>query len=238
MCSVCSPIHFLCNNTQIFKTFIGVWDGLGIGLAWCVLWRTFVGMNLPLLPTTAPDATGPLSPAERTYALDLLRHTQEALRQALIGLSPAQQQFVPAPNRWSVAQNAEHIVLVETGILAKVKYNLALPEDPAKRETLRLTDVDVIKSVRSRQAGIMAPDPFLPTGRYADVGEAMEAVDRLRQEAIAYVETETGNFRTHYFNHFVFGTLDAYQAVLLLVSHGERHRKQIEEVKASAGYPA
>jgi hypothetical protein len=66
----------------------------------------------------------------------------------------------------------------------------------------------------------------------------MAAFDQQRKLAIAYLETETTDFRTHYFVHFRLGTLDAYQAILLMVSHDERHRKQIEEIKADAGFPA
>jgi hypothetical protein len=31
---------------------------------------------------------------------------------------------------------------------------------------------------------------------------------------------------------------DAFEFILLIGAHSERHTKQIEEVKASAGYPA
>ena len=34
------------------------------------------------------------------------------------------------------------------------------------------------------------------------------------------------------------GEVDAYQGILFLSAHTERHTKQIEEVKATTGYPA
>ena len=37
--------------------------------------------------------------------------------------------------------------------------------------------------------------------------------------------------------HPLFKTMDAYQAMLMLSAHSERHTAQINEVKAAAGYP-
>ncbi len=103
---------------------------------------------------------------------------------------------------------------------------------------MKLSDVFVIKAVRSRGTAAPAPDRFVPTGRYADAQASFGVFEQQRAAAMEYVQTTTGDFRTHYFEHPFLGTLDVYQAVLLLASHGERHRKQIEEVKADPGFPA
>jgi hypothetical protein len=34
-----------------------------------------------------------------------------------------------------------------------------------------------------------------------------------------------------------FGTLDCYQLSLMMAAHTERHRKQMEEVKANPNFP-
>jgi hypothetical protein len=111
------------------------------------------------------------------------------------------------------------------------------PANPEKRAELKYSDVDVIKAVRSRSVTLPAPDPFVPTGRFAPINEAMAAFDQQRAAAIVYTQTVTDDLRTHYFRHIALGWLDSYQAILLLASHGERHRKQIEEVKADPGFP-
>jgi DinB superfamily len=129
-------------------------------------------------------------------------------------------------------------VLVETGIFQRIQHGMSEPTNPDRRAEINFSDVNVIKAIRSRTVQVAAPDPFVPTGRFGDITDTMAAFDQQRERAIVYLETETNDFRTHYFVHFRLGTLDAYQAILLMVSHGERHRKQIEEIKADAGFPA
>ena len=181
--------------------------------------------------------SGPVSEVERAYAIDVLQSTQAALHQAINGLTDNQLAYKPSSDRWSIAENAEHVVLVEMGIFGAIKKGMDYPANPDKRAELKYSDVDVIKAVRSRAVTLPAPDPFVPTGRFASISETMAALDQQRAAAIAYTQTVTDNLRTHYFRHIALGWLDSYQAILLLASHGERHRKQIEEVKADPGFP-
>jgi uncharacterized damage-inducible protein DinB len=182
------------------------------------------------------DTIGPISTEERQYAVDLLKTTQKSLNDAVAGLSEEQQHFKPAPDRWSVLECVEHIVLVEKALSRTIQTSLTMPADLARRATVKVSDVQVIKSVRSRNRAISAPPPFEPTGRYQVLEAAMKTFNCQRNAAIAYVEAMPDDLRLHYFQHFVLGTLDAYQAILLLASHGERHRKQIEEIKAVEGF--
>jgi uncharacterized damage-inducible protein DinB len=181
--------------------------------------------------------TGPVTDQERTYAIDVLTSTQAALHQAISGLTDAQLAYKPAADRWSINECVEHIFLVERGIFSGIQKGMAYPANPEKRAEVKYSDVDVIKAVRSRAVTLPAPDPFVPTGRFDSVRTALAAFDEQRRNAITYVQTVTDDLRTHYFRHIALGWLDIYQAILLLASHGERHRKQIEEIKASPGYP-
>lgn len=182
--------------------------------------------------------TGPVTDQERAYATDALQSTRASLRQSINGLTDAQLNYKPAPDCWSVAECVEHIALVESGLFATIQKGMSYPANPEKRAEMKYSDVDVIKAVRSRTVTLPSPDPFLPTGRFGSTSAAMEAFDQQREAVIAYVKTVTDDLRTHYFQHIALGWLDAYQAILLLASHGERHRKQIDEVKTSPGFPA
>lgn len=182
--------------------------------------------------------TDSVSDAERTYALEALQTTRISLRQTLDGLSDAQLSYKPGADRWSIAECAEHIVLVEGGIFQALQTSMERPADPDRRAQIRASDIDVIKAVRSRSALFPAPNAFVPTGHFAGLEATLQAFDQQRDTVIAYVKSAQANFRTHYFRHPALGLLDAYQAVLVIAFHGERHRKQIEEVKASTGFPA
>ena len=195
---------------------------------------TFVAME-DRHPSTI---SGPVTNAERTYAVEMLTATRDSLRQSLAGLSLAQQHYKSAPDRWSITECAEHIVLVDRGIFKGIQLAMNAPADLSKRATIKVSDVFVIKAVRSRGTVAPAPPRFIPTGRYADTQTALAVFEQQRAAAIEYVQSTTDDYRTHYFEHPFLGTLDAFQAVLLLASHGERHRKQIEEVKADPGFPA
>ena len=182
--------------------------------------------------------TGPVTDQERAYAIDSLNVTRDALHQSLAGLSVAQLTYKPGPDSWSIAECTEHITLVEKRILYAIQASMDAPAEPEKRADIKVSDVELIKAVRSRTNRLSAPDPTVPTGRYGDTATALAAFDAQRTTAIDYVQTVSGDLRTHYFTHFVLGQLDTYQAVLLMAAHCERHRKQIEAVKTSPDYPA
>lgn len=181
--------------------------------------------------------TGPVTDTERTYAIDFLKSSQQNLHQSLSGLSDEQANYKPAVDRWSIAECVEHIVLVEKGIFRAVQASMTASANPEKRSAIRVSDIDVIKSVRSRAMVTLSPAPFVPTGRFQDSNTALQAFDGYRTAAIDFMQITENDLRTHYFQHFILGTLDVYQAILLMASHVERHRKQIDEVKASPGVP-
>ncbi|WP_461139898.1 DinB family protein [Spirosoma pomorum] len=179
----------------------------------------------------------PVSDAERTYALDLLRESRQRLHQLLTDVSPVQATFKPGPDRWSIAECVEHITLVETGFMKVLQTSLNEPADSTRRSEIRVSDVDVLKAVRSRAIPITAPSFAVPTGRFASVEVALEAFDNQRENAIHFLQTESGDLRAHYFLHRQLGTMDLYQTVLLMAAHVFRHCKQIDEVKTSEGFP-
>lgn len=182
--------------------------------------------------------TGPVTEAERAYAIEMLLATRNSLRESLAGLSPVQQHYKSTPDRWSIAECVEHIVLVDRGIFKGLQLGMNVPADAGKRADIKVSDVFVVKAVRSRGTLVPAPAYFEPTGRYATPEVALAEFEQQRAATIDYLQIATDDFRTHYFEHPFLGTLDGFQAVLVLASHGERHRKQIEEVKADAGFPA
>ncbi|GAB4031842.1 DinB family protein [Spirosoma jeollabukense] len=189
--------------------------------------------NLPSVPVT-----GPVTDLERSYAIDSLNATLANLKQTLEGLSIDQLTYKPTVDRWSIAECVEHIALVEKGIYKAILAGMSVPADPARRATIRVSDVDVIKAVRSRSFTLAAPAPFVPTGRFGDASAALQAFEERRRDITDFVQSTKDDLRMHYFIHPALGTLDTYQAVLVMASHVERHRKQIDEIKASPGYPS
>src|SRR5579859_740187 len=85
---------------------------------------------------TAPSAPPPtLSQHDRDFAMSSLHATRKLFLDSVAGLTPEQWTFKAAPDRWSIAECAEHIALAEDFIsnLARVQA-MKTPVAPEKRE--------------------------------------------------------------------------------------------------------
>ncbi len=186
-------------------------------------------------PPTEP--TGPFTNEERAYAINMLKTTQADLHQSLDGLSAHQLSYKPRAERWSVAACVEHIALVEDRIFKGVQVGMEAPADQGKRAEISVSDVDVIKAMRSRKNTRLAPAGTEPTGRFGDAAGALQAFDTLRDAVINFSQNTRQDLRAHYFDNKIFGTIDVFQALLMMANHSERHRKQIEEIKTDTEFP-
>lgn len=178
-----------------------------------------------------------LTDAERKHALDLLQKTREDLIESVKGLSNEQLTYKPGPSRWSIAECLEHIALAETGIFQMEQGAMKAPADPAKRSEITVTDEQVVQILTNRSGKMQSPDIIKPTGRFPSAQASLQAFSQQREKVMDYIKTTPDDLRTHYWKHPATGTIDAYQTLLLIAAHMERHRLQIEEVKASAGFP-
>ena len=181
-------------------------------------------------------ADGPLPATERQYAVDLLQKTRTDFLASVQGLSATQMAWKADSSRWSIAQCIEHITLAEIGTFQIQQGSMKAPADAAKRAEVKLTDAQVVQFLTNRTGKAQAPDVIKPTGRFPSPDAALQAYGQQRDKTIAYIQTTPDDLRPHYWKHFI-GTVDAYQTILLLAAHNERHRLQIEEVKANAGFP-
>jgi len=190
----------------------------------------------PAQSVPAPVRT--LTPEERGAALRSLQATHDAFLQAISGLSEKQWGFKPAPDRWSVAEVSEHIAVSESTLLGLVQTKfMAGPATPEKRAEVKVTDEVVLQRVPDRSRKAQAPEFLQPTGRFANHDETVKAFETARSATEDYIRTTNDDLRDHFGPHPLLGTMDAYQWILLISAHSERHTKQIEEVKADPNFP-
>jgi hypothetical protein len=186
---------------------------------------------------TAPAAKT-LTPEERNVALKSLQATHDAFLKSIAGLSEQQWKFKPAPDRWSVAEVSEHIAISESTIFALVQGKImASPAAPEKRAEDKFTDQQILTMIPDRSHKAQAPEFLKPTNRWATREELVAAFEKSRGATIDYVRNTNDDLRDHFGPHPALGTLDAYQWILLISAHSERHTKQIEEVKADPNFP-
>ena len=133
-------------------------------------------MKLVLLAITmllTPMADQTLSPAERDHAVAELESSRKAFVEATTGLSEAQWNFKPGPDRWSIAECAEHIGVTETFILQLItEQALKGPAEPEKRALVQGKDSSLITMVVDRTAKFKAPEAIQPTRRWTTSGRS------------------------------------------------------------------
>jgi hypothetical protein len=188
--------------------------------------------------TAAAPAPTPLSVEERESALKSLQATHDAFLQSIAGLSEKQWRFKPAPDRWSVAEVSEHIAVSESMMFGMVQSKIMTsPADPSKRSEVAGKDEIILTRVPDRSHKAQAPEFLKPTNRWATREELTKAFEDSRKATMDYVRTTNDDLRDHFGPHPILGPMDAYQWILLISAHCERHTKQIEEVKADPNFP-
>lgn len=198
--------------------------------------RTLIALALAALTLALPAAAFDPIDADRQALLEHLRRTRQLFTGAVAGLTPAQAAWKPAPERWSIAEVAEHLAASEDFIRDAIAGQLAAEATP---EALAgaAQDERVLTFIVDRSQKFQAPEPVQPTGRWPSLGAAMDHFGVARAETIELVRGARG-LRKHAREHPAFGNLDAVGWVYFLSGHTERHTLQIEEIKASPGFPA
>jgi DinB superfamily len=189
---------------------------------------------LLLVPAMGPT----ISQAERDKALTELEGSQKAFLDATRGLSEAQWNFKSAPDRWSVAECAEHIGVTEDMVFKMVtEQALKGPAEPQKRELVKMQDDQIITLALDRSQKFKAPESIQPTRRWATPADITRNVLQNRAITLAFVNTTDQDLRNHFMDHPVLKTLDTYQWMILISAHMRRHTAQILEVKADPNFP-
>jgi DinB superfamily len=159
-------------------------------------------------------------------------------------LSKAQWQFKPAPDRWSIAENLEHMVAVQERILGPIMEQLMQAPAPPPEYDRALLDGIVLDKIPDRSIKAQAPDHIKPTGEWAPEA-ALDRLSRNYERLLDLVESRP-DLRDHIVDspplrlvtNGRFTMMDGYQWVLAVAAHDERHVRQILEVKADPNYPA
>lgn len=200
--------------------------------------RFAVLLALVLCATLAASAQE-VSKAERDRLVQHLKQTQDILKKETKGLSEAQWNFKSAPDRWSVRDCLEHLTLSEDFLRALITDRvLKSPATPEKYDAAKARQQDeaILTMISSREQKAQAPEPLVPSGKWATPADLWKEFETRRATTIQLARTEQG-LRAHHMDSPVAKDVDAYQWLLFLSAHTERHTKQIVEVKADPNFP-
>ncbi len=180
-----------------------------------------------------------LSKDEKAKVTGLLAESIKPLSASVAGLSEAQLNFKPDSSKWSIKECVYHLALSEGNIWGWMQGLMKAPANPEKKAAVTATDDQIIAGVADRSHKVKTSEPFEPhNAKWASVDEAMAFLKTERQKHIDFLNASTEDYRNHIAEQGPMGPMDAYQVMLLMAQHTVRHTKQIEEVKATPGFPS
>lgn len=198
-----------------------------------------------------------LTKEDRDFGVQYLKETRRQLLDAVAALSDAQMKFKATPDKWSIAEIVEHLVNAENAVFAVTQQIVKTPLQaelqtlvkervmkspvPVKgpgTNGLLVKDQTIILTATNRTTRkFQAPEPVAPRGKLTAKSDLVTAFTQARGRTITFLETTTEELRGHFAEHWVLGVLDAYQWIMFVTAHSERHLMQLNEVKAAPGFP-
>lgn len=189
-----------------------------------------------LFAAALPLVAAPLTQPDRDKLIQDLQHSRQVFLTAIAEVkTEAQWNYKPAPDRWSVGECAAHIIAAEEYFRQNISDALKSPPLPAQQQS-NAGDAIISSMIRDRSTKYKAPGPLEPAGKVTPKAQSIAAFEATRAKTLEYVRTTQDALREH-----GSGTppqvTSAYQIVLMLSGHTERHTAQLLEVKATPGYP-
>ncbi len=182
-------------------------------------------------------AQNTLSKEERDKAIASLKATQDELLKTVKGLTADQLNYKPDADTWSVAECLEHIAISENGLSMLVQSTLKEEADPSQRADLVMSDDEVYSMISDRTEKIKTRPDLEPKNNFGSFDGSLEAFKTKRKENMKYLKKTEDDLRNHFYD-FPFGKVDAYQIVIFMSGHCNRHTKQIQELIDSQGFPS
>jgi hypothetical protein len=192
---------------------------------------TLLAFSIPVL---AADAH--MTKEERANALKWLEESRAEFLAAVDGVNEAQWKWRPAPDRWSVGEVAEHVVLAEAGQFANVKKCIAATPDPDWEAKTKGKTETLVAVLAPRLGRAQAAEAIVPKGGMTQA-EVRERFLKLRAEIGKFAAESDDPLKQGIVDNTFFGPLNGYQWLIYAPLHTMRHDKQITEVKATPGYP-
>jgi hypothetical protein len=161
---------------------------------------------------------------------------RERFAAAVASVNDEQANFRSNDNEWTIAEIAEHVGIVNGGMLRVTHKLLKQAEANAKPAPADL-QLDFTFTA-DNPPKFQAPDTVCPKG---GVGIS-ESLGNIQSALAGFAEIksrlEAVDLSEHLFPHPALGPISAYRWMILLGEHLDLHRRQIERIKTAAGFPA
>lgn len=199
--------------------------------------RRLAAAALVMLLGSAVPTAEELSSEDRAKLVQYLTTTRDQVLAEAAALSDAQWSFKQAPERWSVGEVVEHLALAESFLFDLQQKTVSGPAaTPEQRAATRGREEMLLKAIPDRTQRANAPEPLQPGASLGSRAEVLAAFKARREKTIDYARKTTDDLRGRVADS-PLGPLDAYQWLLFIGAHSERHLGQIREVKGDAQFP-
>jgi hypothetical protein len=164
--------------------------------------------------------------------IELLESGRQDVLDAVDGLTEGDALAKPSPDRWSVLECMEHVVIVEERFQGWLENGPAIPSVPKPENESRLFNM-----VTDRSSRVTAPEAVVPSGRFLALKEALLAFNAARDRSVSLVKEHGDALYTIGARHGRFGELNGVEVVHLMAGHARRHAAQIRELGQAASDP-
>jgi DinB superfamily len=170
--------------------------------------------------------------------LEAAEQERAALLASLEAMTPNQRVFQPAPDAWSPVQVVLHLALADEGTLVGMRRELEAGKAPGRQPwKTRLGYVLLIGFFAFRMklrvpVRAIQPDPVVA------LPEVRRRWDAARTGIVGFFDAlPDDRLARPLFRHPVVGWLTPGQTLAFIRRHGRHHRRQVERIAGSPGFP-
>jgi DinB superfamily len=171
--------------------------------------------------------------AELKLAAATLARASREFLETLEGVTDDRYVQRPGPQRWSLAENAEHTTVAIRGVERMLTTRIL--QQPFPPEQRRLEDLTISRFLNDRSRAVTAPEMVRPKGRWTSIGEMSLALTASTDGVVAWSNTTDADLRGFGSAHPLLGLLDGVQWVTFLALHTRRHGTQALEIRREIG---
>jgi DinB superfamily len=168
---------------------------------------------------------------DREHVVAHLQMTETWLLDEVSPLSATQLNFRAAPERWTIAEVVQHLVIAEPTYWKLLQDGVK--QAPQKLEK-QATDADVLWYGIDRTRHEKTESSKDAKGQTIDVRQGLDSFRKLHDMMLDYARNTDDDLRAHAVPEW---GVDAYQCLLEISTHTQRHILQIREVKADSRFP-
>ena len=179
---------------------------------------------------------GKMTAEERAKAIKYLKDSQAETLALIENLSDAQLKFKAAPEKWSVLDTAEHIMLAEGLLFSQVEKALADKPNPDWEAKTNNKTPLLERALVNRTTKVQAPEAIVPSSKLSRE-QVIKGLKEGRAKTLKFAEETQLPLKMYTAENPFFKTLNAYQWLIYVPLHNIRHNQQIAEVKADPNFP-